>query len=592
MLTTYEVGAVFRVLDSATGPLRKILESVTALNKAITATRNNLKGLGVAPGLGAAIAETDSLAAAWTKVGVEAAAAAKVVAASAASSARSAAAAATSVPSVAPLGMGGRHRPGWLGGSGAHITGPGVPLTGGSHLRLGGTAEMVGAGALAFGVYEDAELLKDIHWINYHLGRKDTKENIAEVRKIIEDAMTGTTMPMRDIAKAATEEARLLKGTPGESSGAAALPEFLRAAAAEALAKDTSVQESMKAIVGLAHMTKAYSPAEIRRLFPAFAYLSTANPAGLKEMEKSFSYAVPILQSGADIDPISTMLLGTALSTAGVTSSKSGTWLREMAIRGMPGNAEHNEMLKRFGLIDANGKPTWFTNGKPDPAKLLEIGAPRAAAMPPEERLPAEMELFGRRGGGAFAVLGDERVLARIKELRKEMGSEAFQNRYGSILEDYKGTAVGTARTTLAEFNIALMRLGDTALPMATSALKGFSTALGWFGGGHKTQEDKTFTPSWMERFHELMPWSGASALPKPQPQLEGAFGGPSKDWKAPNPNFLQGPTAPPKMVFPPITLNLNVDGQTLAHAVTDAMGNTTGFTTQAPAADDRSGRP
>jgi hypothetical protein len=35
-----------------------------------------------------------------------------------------------------------------------------------------------------------------------------------------------------------------------------------------------------------------------------------------------------------------------------------------------------------------------------------------------------------------------------------------------------------------------------------------------------------------------------------------------------------------------PITLNLNVDGRALASAVTDAMGNSTGFVTQAPAAD------
>ena len=67
MLTSYVVGAVFRVLDEATPGLKKILESVRELNKAITLTRDNLKGLGAAPGLGAAIAETDSLAAAWRK---------------------------------------------------------------------------------------------------------------------------------------------------------------------------------------------------------------------------------------------------------------------------------------------------------------------------------------------------------------------------------------------------------------------------------------------------------------------------------------------------------------------------------------------
>src|SRR5258707_14512227 len=98
--------------------LRKILESVRALNKAITGVRDNLKLLGASsPGLGAAIAETDALAAAWGNVGKNAAAAAKAVTSSAASSARSAAAAATSVPGVArgataAVGGGGGVRPG------------------------------------------------------------------------------------------------------------------------------------------------------------------------------------------------------------------------------------------------------------------------------------------------------------------------------------------------------------------------------------------------------------------------------------------------------------------------------------------------
>jgi hypothetical protein len=562
MISSFQVGAVFKILDEASPGLRKILESVRELNKAITATRDNLKGLGAAPGLGAAIAETDSLAAAWRKVGESAAAAAKVVASSAASSARSAAAAATSVPGVAPPGIGGgRHRPGWLGGTGAHITGPGVPIPGGSHLRLGGNAAMVGAGLAGWGIYEAGSMEAGTHWLNYHLGRKDSAENNAQLRKIIEGAMTATGMPLHDVIEAATDEARLMKGTPGVDT-VGAMPEFLRAAAAEALAKGTTLKESMKSIIGMAHMVKAYSPEEIKKLMPAFAYLSTANPQSLASMERAFSYAVPILHSGADVDPITTMLLGTALATAGVTNTKSGTWLREMVKRGMPGDDKHNAALKELGLIDDAGKPTWFTNGKPDPVKALEIAGPRAARIPVEDRIGVEHQIFGTQGSGAFAVLADDKVLARLKELRKEMGSEEFQNRYGTILEDYTGgTTKGMARSTLGEFNAAMIELGTTALPLATGALKGFSTALGWFSGGHQTKEDKSFKPSWLENLHELMPWSGASSLPKKsiEPPIE-----PQKQ------SFLQGPPATQKTA--PISLSLNVDGRALARAVSSGQ--------------------
>jgi TP901 family phage tail tape measure protein len=567
MITGFEVGAVFKIIDDATKPLQTILASVRELNKEIKLARESMAGFSggaVASGLGGAITGVNDLALAWDRVTAASLAAARAAATSATSSARSAA--------TAAVGGGGGFRPG-IGG--AHVTGPGMALPGGGHARLGGGPAMAAAAAVGYGIYQDAELLKDIHWINYHLGRSDTPENIAEVRKIIEDAMKDTMLPMKDIAKAATDEARLLKGTPGESSGIRAMPDFLRAAAAEALAKDTTMDESMKSIIGLAHMVKAYTPAAIHRLLPAFAYLSTANPAGLPQMEKSFSYAVPILQSGADVDPIATMLLGTALSTAGVTSSKSGTWLRSFVERAMPGGPKHNATLRRFGLLDENDKPTWFTDGKPDPAKALEIAGPIARAMPPEERLGAEQSLFGERGAGAFAVLGSPEVLERIKKLREEMGSEEFKNRYGSILQDYQGTAVGTAKTTLAEFNIALMRLGDTALPAATAGLKGLSAVLGWFTGGHQKQEIPGWTPSWAEKLHDMMPWSGASPLPKKKSDTDGVLKleKQSYDGEPLTPqrmNFLQGPPGNQKQILQPVSMTINLDGRQMGMAIGD----------------------
>jgi hypothetical protein len=165
----------------------------------------------------------------------------------------------------------------------------------------------------------------------------------------------------------------MFQGTPG--GGIDVLPEMLKAAAIEARVKGESPEESMKALIGLAHMTKEYGPEAIKKLAPAFAFLSTANPSSLASIEKSAGYAVPTLQSSLGIDPVQSLLMGTALTRAGATSTKSGTWLREMAIRAMPGTAifesekkaeHHDEMLKRIGLLDKDERPTWFTDGKPD----------------------------------------------------------------------------------------------------------------------------------------------------------------------------------------------------------------------------------
>jgi hypothetical protein len=222
-------------------------------------------------------------------------------------------------------------------------------------------------------------------------------------------------------------------------------------------------------------MVRAYKPGEMEKLFQVFAYYSTANPAGLPSMEKTLGYAIPILQSGADIDPKDVMALSTVLATSGVTSSKAGTWLREFGVRAMPGNAKHNELLTRLGLLDAEGKPTWYTNGKPDLPKALSIAGPRAAAMPPEERLPLEMELFG---GGAFAVLGGDVAQQRYRDLRAGQENPANIARYNAFNDAMMGTTRGVAKSTLQEFNVAMIELGTSALPIATAGLRVISGVL------------------------------------------------------------------------------------------------------------------
>jgi hypothetical protein len=273
----------------------------------------------------------------------------------------------------------------------------------------------------------------------------------------------------------------------------------------------------------------------------------------------------------------------------------------------MPGDEKHNAALKRLGLIDDEGKPTWFTDGRPDPVKELEIAGPRAAQIPVAERMGVEHEIFGTQGSGAFAVLADPKVLERIRELRKEMGSEAFKNRYGSILEDYQGTAVGTARQTLAEFNVSLMRLGDTVLPSVTHALSQFSAALEGIQSLIPASDDK----KWKTGTGMIWGGIGGAVIGSVVPgvgtiggaaagaivgggigslstEAEKNWKGPgSKDWKAPNlnpSNFLQGPTEPPKAVLAPITLNLNVDGTMLASVMSRISADT--LSTQAPAFD------
>jgi hypothetical protein len=408
MIETFRVGAVFELINRASPELTRILKQVRELSAAIEKAKTDIAGIAKMPSLGVATTETRELAVAWREVGKAAASANRSIGlaskrtlagpgATGVAEANQMAAAweRIAVASAAARGGGriggggiaaatgggggggggGRHRPGWLGGGGGmHVGGPSAPIPGGGHVRFGGGAAAA-AGLLGYGAYEAAEMEDAVFQLIYHSGQEQNPENRAKFRKVLQDSMIESGYGIHDIAESAKQEIRMFQGTKG--GGLDVLPEMLRAATIEARLKGESPEASMKALIGLAHMTKQYDPAAIRKLAPAFAFLSTADPRSLSSIERAAGYAVPLLQSGLEIDPMDTLLLGTALARGGATNTKSGTWLREMMIRAMPGTSmmskmafkKHEEALKAFGLVDDDDKPTFFTNGKPDPSR-------------------------------------------------------------------------------------------------------------------------------------------------------------------------------------------------------------------------------
>ena len=606
MIISAEVQAIFKIIDQASPALKRILAQVRELTKAVEKARESLasitKGTGVgSTGLATAIGETDKLAASWKRV-AEQAAQARATMTGAVGSVR--------MPATSAGGGGGRHQPGFMnrGGGGAHIGGPGVPIPGGGHVNFRGGAAAA-AGLIGYGAYEAAQMEDAVFQLIYHSGQEQNDSNRSRFRKILQDAMGESGYGLKDIAESAKQEIRMFQGTAG--GGLDVLPEMLRAATIESRLKGESPEESMKALIGLAHMTKQYSPDQIKKLAPAFAFLSTANPGSLGSIEKAAGYAVPLLQSGLEIDPIQSLLLGTALTRAGATSTKSGTWLREMALRAMPGTSmmsdkayeKHEDSLYMMGLVDKDHKPTWFTDGKPDLLKMLDIAGEHAAKIPLTERAAIERGLFGAQGGGGFALLADPAVREQILSLREEMDSPEFKNRYGGFVKAYQeGSTVQNARTGLQEFNNLMMDIGDKALPpvnrmlgdfkgllenirsvlpagkdvgttVATRAGEGALIGAGvgaWFGGvgaipGAAIGGVLGTAEGFMETYGSRK--NTGTAWPK------------SEDGGAINPRVSKAQLAP-------ITLNLNIDGRTLATTLSEIGASIFQFSTQAPAAD------
>jgi hypothetical protein len=601
VIVSYEVGAIFKIIDEASPALRKMLGQIRELRLALDKVKASMAEVGAfkpPAGIGTAIGETNELATSWGRVTAEARAA-RAAMTQAATAARGAA----SFPPAAGGGGGGNRgvfrpgaRGGAYGGAGAHVGGPGLPVPGGGHVRFGGGA-MAAAGLLGYGVVEAAQMEDAVWQLTYHSGQEQNDTSHGRFRKILQDSMSESGYSIHDIAESAKQEIRMFQGTPG--GGLDVLPEMLRAATIESRLKGESPEESMKALIGLAHMTKQYSPEAIKKLAPAFAFLSTANPSSLSSIERAAGYAVPLLQSGLEVDPMQSLLLGTALTRAGATNTKSGTWLREMALRAMPGTSmmsklaykKHEEALREVGLVDDQHKPTWFSDGKPDLLKMLDIAGANAAKIPVERRAAVERGLFGAQGGGGFALLADPAVREQILSLQKEMNSPEFKARYSGFSEAYaKGSTMQNARTAMADFNVTMMDLGKDVLPTVNRELKDFRGILSMIRDiiphhANPSTADKG-TPDLMgQAVTGMLRNLGLAGNPTTPAKPGGNFmqnyfnqpGGsplPSKDGKPAEPKVLQQNT----------TIQLNIDGRALGEVVASKLVDLMKFDTSSPA--------
>jgi len=257
--------------------------------------------------------------------------------------------------------------------------------------------------------------------------------------------------------------------------------------AAEGKLKGTSTKEGVDSIIGLAHMLKVYDPQKIAQLADKFAYLSTVNPAKLQQMERASGYAVPILGE-LGFDPFQVMMLQTAMMRGGILNTKSGTWLRQLGTRALPGTSvmsrqafmKHESALAALGLVDKNNNPTWFTNGAPDMVKLLEMASSHLQAMPLAQRAGIMQQLFGSQGSGAMAFLSDPKILKMLPDLQADMnkfrsGSALFKN-YAT------NSPVQQFDQSWANLRNVLMDIATVVLPPLIGTLERFDEMLKMLG--------------------------------------------------------------------------------------------------------------
>ena len=485
MLTAMEVVALFKIKDEATDPIRRIAAEAKKLSDQLKVLTDQGIKVGdtmktvftnMGSGVGAATAEVRTLAAEWAKVERAALAA-------------GAAARTGGVATTGPTFRRGVHP----GGGGIHV--PPVALPGGASASFGNNFIMAGVGAGLYGGWLEGQLDSQARQAVYiaHQGQEMPKKDVldrerAQFIQLVKSVSTETGVPMHDVGEALTTDIRQGKGFSWDQrlGGARSL---LTTAAQEAQLKGVSYKESSEALIGFAHMLKEYDPTNMTNIYPELQYLATSSPASLAKITRAAGYHIPAT-SALGVNPLDELILQTGLERAGISNTKSGTWLREMA-RGalvpemdIVGKEKYDKKmreLKELGLVDEAGKSTWFhagQGGKPDELKMLQQIAEAARHIAPERMFQLERSLMGAQGAGAVGTLADPRVLPQLETMREEIRNIKKGAAETYFSQDMKDNPLLQFNRSLREADTVLMQLGQHELPVFLGAMRGVNTLL------------------------------------------------------------------------------------------------------------------
>lgn len=422
MIEAYAISVAANLEDGVTPPLLRIIDALGTANAAMLEFAANVRklstgGLSVARNL-------DKASAAATALGDSTAALTRAsyvldtMAASSADVARNLGAAKAEAAGLGRAGGGGLAL---RASSGTRRGGDGIAG------RAAKDATIGTVGLIGYGIYENARLNDILTRAVMTDGTPAAQQDsaIADYRSRImrEASRYGySAHGLADFASAYLSASRLLRGMP-QAERMGIVDTIVPYAAQEAFLKKISLNESLSAFIGAAHMAGAYTQKDIAHMLPALISTSMATNASMSRIENSAGYAVPILRTGLGIDPAKVFTMLAIMQRAGIQNSKSGTWLADLFMNAIPGNFGaglfHNtkqaQALRHLGLLDARNHLTYLDKtGHLDPLKLITQLASGLAHLPPIERAADMKQAFGTQGARAAALLSDPKVRAMI----------------------------------------------------------------------------------------------------------------------------------------------------------------------------------
>ncbi len=372
---------------------------------------------------------------------------------------------------------------------GPHFGRVGTEIPGG-HASLGGGPAMAAAGVIGYGVYEAAEMRDEVNRLMI-TGQVDAEKWGAtreQLGKLLMDSASLTGFSVKQVGEALSKSERAMSGLDVQTK-MSVTKELIPYAAAEARLKETSLAESLQAMVGLAHMTGVYEPDKIRDLARKFSYVSLSTNSSLPQFEKTLSYSMPILRTGMGMDPDTIMALTAVSQNAGITSTKSGTWLRSFFQGSEPevGDGEHakkhNAALRKMGLLNDYDMPTWKVtgaDGKTDwnasVAKEGGIIQRHLAGVPIDQRMSVVGKIWGERGGATATMLSMNTFVDQFVTLAGKI--QKFKGGADALEEYAKDNPLQKGREAWRDFQNVLIDIGNTTLPTVNSALTNLDIVL------------------------------------------------------------------------------------------------------------------
>jgi len=217
-----------------------------------------------------------------------------------------------------------------------------------------------------------------------------------------------------------------------------------------------------------------------------FSYASMITPVSLSQFRSALSYSMPVLNAAGISDPASIMFMTSMMQTAGITNSKSGTWLRSfyegLGFRGGKKN-EHDEALIHMGLVDEFGNPTYKVTNPDGTVNNLDtlnkisqtINRYQKSGDSPEERLKTVHAAFGERGGGVASMMALDQWIGQMPVLEEKMKSFKGGDQLMSYL--MQNAPLVQMDKVWSDMQVTLLDIGVRVLPLVLEGLKGFD----WF---------------------------------------------------------------------------------------------------------------